>query len=680
MGLSSTDGSNPGRRQVQEYGVNAPLDGNRADHAVDKIGFALLKNCLIDKRLNAVLKRPGSALETIASGLGVPFGVGEFTSPANATIPIKRLLLFKFGKERFFQNDAGAYSEVSITSRCDFSLSRPPQFAQIGSKRVIASGLPAKWIVNGNIDRIGIVPPASPITIFSITPGTGLNPGLTLASGAKYMYTFFDSSTGLESDWSELSASTGPITNKWVTITIPSTTIQNYDSIRIYRTLDGGEFPYFLAQVSAFTTSYVDKIVDELLLEPAAERFDNAVPPNTSFLVAKYAQRFWLVDAEDQHIVRFSKALTTTEVDLEYFPVDNYIRSNEPITGLFVIPGKLLLFHPRNISYISGFSEDDFATQPYLPGTGTLFPSSISSNGEYMVFMAEQGLVAQPFGGAPTYISREIDDKLQAVLSEIFTGGVFVSSCWNVHLRQFLFCISAVSPDGGPWENVETGAIDVWEEVGTLTVAPWEDVLNPNISYSLKSFVWGWSPELSQEEGVWMEYTYPSIESDNPNFSYPIFVFHPIPTSDILKFQQGDTFLGFHNGTEGKIRAIMKKSLALDDATLITSELITKRIAPGERNGSFKIFHAVGFQNSYSDPTADGLGVLKYLIDFDDPHLRNYTPSLLSFIANGDMRKFSTTLARHVHLHLLDTSQSLSKILLSQFFIHYREKFRRGSR
>ena len=138
--------------------------------------------------------------------------------------------------------------------------------------------------------------------------------------------------------------------------------------------------------------------------------------------------------------------------------------------------------------------------------------------------------------------------------------------------------------------------------------------------------------------------------------------------------------MGYWDGTQGRVCAIFRKDRNTDEGAAFTAELITGRIVPGNQDGSYKLFHGVGFQNSYSDPTSDSLGVLKYLIDFDDPQLRNYSASLITISDTTDMKKFTTMLGRHVHLYLSDTSQSQSKILLGEFFIHYRERMRKEGR
>lgn len=685
MGIQTTDDQNPGRRQVAAFSVGGGLDGNRADQESKPAKFLMLKNCLIDKRIGAVLKRPGSTTETIASSLGQPLGMGEFVEGSSGSMPINRTLLVNFGGSSFYKNEANVWSSVSKTAWCTFDTSRQSQFAKIGSNMFIAAGTPAKWGGGSStIDRVGIVPPTAAPTISTYNTGTGV----TLTSGCQYMYTFYDSQTGLESDWSPLSESVPPIDNKSIEVYITTTpfTTANWDVIKVYRTLDGGTAPYLITTLPSGTTLFTDNVPDEQLTEPAADRYERALPPSSSFMCAKFAQCMWWVDSANPYKLVFSKPYVGQDYDLEYYPIDNFVMSNEPITALYVMPGKMLVFHPRNISYVSGFSIDDFVFQPFSAGVGTVFPNSISSNGAEIVYLAEQGFVATPANsGRPRHISREIDLDLQPLLAGSYNTALYVSSAWNPSLRQFIFSLSAQSSVGAPWEEVGTGstasAVAGWEDVGTLVTELWEDVNNPATSATMRVKVWGWSPELSSEtENQWMEYTFPVITDDNVNSAYPLFVFHPQPSADTSDPQQDKTYMGYWSGTEGKIRTCFRRDKNQDDSTDITAEMLTGRIVPGLPGGGYKLFTGIGFQNSYSDPTADSLATIKYLKDFDDPHLRSFSGSLITISGATDIKKFPQMLARHIHLYITDTSQSQTKILLSQFFIHFRERMRREGR
>lgn len=684
MGAPTIDQRNPGRLQPKRFAPRGGLDGSKADHEVKEIGFKILKNCLVDKRLGAVVKRPGSITEVVTGlALGLPLGTGEYTSPSVGVMPVDRTLLHNFGGISWYQQSAGVYSAVVYSLRCQFATSRQTQFAKVGNTLAIAGGLPAFWKGPGEtIDRMGIVPPTGIITVTSVNTGSGV----TLNTGGMYMYTYFDSVSGLESDWSNLSAITGAVANKSIVIAIPAATAANWDKIRIYRTLDGGQFPYLVDTVPAGTTSYTDSTRDSLLTAAAEDRYVRAVPPSTSFITATYAQCIWFVDGSNPYVLRFSKPYVGSDVDVQYYPVDNYVISNQPITGLLVTPGKMLVFHPRSISYVSGFSNDDFAFQPLISGVGTVFPNSIATNGKEVFMLAEEGVVSLPMqGGEQRHLSREIDEDLQPLLAASYNAAIYVSACWNPSLRQFILMVNAQSTSSALWEEVGSGSTasavagwqtpalvdETWEYVGTVGTP----------TAAMKVRIWGMSPELSAgPENTWMEYEFPTITNDNVVGAYPTFVFHPQPSSDTADPQQDKTILGLWTGTEGKIRTIFRRDKATDDGAVITALIITERIRPGTEMGE-KLFHSLGFDNSYSDATADGTGTFQYLLDFDDPQIRSYTSSLKSFVSGStDLKKFTSMQGKHIHLVLTDISQSLTKILLGEFFINFRERQRRSTR
>lgn len=702
MGTPVTDNKNPGMRRVQRFNVSGGDAGSDSDdttkvmgynETAKKVSFATLNNCLVDKRVGAVLKRPGSAITLTEPA--IPLGVGEYVTPSTGNLPVNRALLINFAGAGFFANIAGVYSLVSTSTQTSFSTSKPTTFAKLGNIMLIAGGRPAKWMGPGSsgggvstIDRVGIVAPAQPI-IFGVGAVTAIANGITLASGTSYVYTYYNSKTGLESDWSLPSQPLGPITSSSITITIPATVaFPNYDSFKVYRYLDGGVVPYLVTTLptSVIATTYVDMMQDGSLTNRIADRFTHTPPPDNVQSCAAFGSSFFAIDGNNPYRIVFSQPYVGQDTDLEYWPTLNYLTLNAPATGLLVVPGRLLVFHARGVSAITGTSVADFAVQPFIPGVGTVFPNSVSTNGALVLFLSEQGWVVVPFqGGTPQVISREIDLDLQPLLSASYNQALYASSCWNPALRQFICMVNTQSSVGALWEVCNSGDVSTanagWQDQSAVTDV-WQDVNNPNTVAANRIFMWGWSPELSTQDGnLWHSYTWPTITDQNTNGAYPLFVFHPQPSSDLSAAQQDSTMLGYWDGTNGNIRECFKHDLATDDGSPITSLMVTERIVPGNNDGGFKIFHELGFQNAYSDPTSDGLATLQYLIDFDDPNLRDYSGSISQIINTAtDTKKFTNMLGRHVHLIVTDTSASLTKILLSEFFIHYRERFRRSGR
>lgn len=694
MGQVTTDSQNPGRRQSQEYSAGGGISTSKAPALTQAIDCLILKNAVIDRRIGAIVKRPGSKTEVISGTLGFPNGIGEYESPAaGGTMSTNRTLFAAFGGTQFRYQQLGSWTSATATAFVNLDTSKQYQFKKLGTNMFIAGGQMAKWGGPGKqVDRVGIVPPTGvperPTVVTKNLPGPGLT--WTVGGGATYMLTFFDSATGLESDWGFKYFSPGPITDNAVELSIEPITPKNWDTLKLYRTFDGGTIPYLVASLPAGTTSYIDRTPDSQLTQISAPEFSRLPPPDSIYVMEKFAQRIWGVDARNPYKLVYSEPYTGSDVDLEYYPVDNYVMLNEPITHLHRAPGKLLVFHPRSISYISGGSSIDFTSNPWSPGVGTVFPFSVSDNGSEIVFLAEQGFVSIPFsGGAPRHISREIDDILQPVLAASYNSSLYVSAAWSTSLRQFVFSIGAQSTAGAPWEEVGTGstadAVAGWEDTSTLVTETWEDPSNPSPGASMKVRFFGYSPELSNPgsgEHRWMEYEFPNVLNDNITGSYPVYLMHPRPGSDTSDPQQDKTYASIWRGTYGEIRSLFRRDVATDDGAAITAEILTGRIKPGIPGAGYKLFHGIGFDNTYLDPTFDGNATLKYLVDFDDAQIRNYAPQLITIAAQSsrDIKKLTTTLARHIHLHVTDTSQSPNKILLANFHVHFRERLRRQGR
>lgn len=669
------DGSK--RRISQRYSVLGSLQGNRSDAETRAVEFQILKNCYVDERIGAVVKRGGSTTETIANGLGAPLAVGEHLAPApGSAIPLTRTSLVNFSGTHY-QWKANAWSAVPKTINTNFAVSQQGQMTQMGTKLYSACGRPAVWAGPGStIERVGIPAPVSPIT--ATTAVVGL---LTVTETITYIVTYFNPATGLESDWSPLSTKIGPFNLRKPTLTLPvNAALTNATHKRIYRTFDGGTVPYLIDTVTMATTSYEDNKTDAQLTAKAAPVGRKALPPDSAYITHTYASRIWLVDATNPYLLKFSLPYTGSDADCELYPHDFFVVANQPITGLLAIPGRMLVFHPRSISFIAGTSEDDFSFQPWKTGVGTLFANSIATDGQKVICLSEQGWI--DITATPSTISREIDHDLQPLMAGSYNSSMYVGACFNPAIKQFLCFVTAESRSSWPWEDTATSGVDIWEDSVSALAEPWEDPAATSPTAALRVKIWGYSPELSEPaSNRWMEYEFPVITDNNVSSAYPTLLYHPSPSSDTTDPQQDKTLLCFWSGTQGGVRTAWRKDKGVDDATPITSTMLTGRVQPGDESGLYKRFVGFSFANAYGDPLADGTATLQYLMDFDDPHLRSFSGSLKALATtSGDIKRLTEGLARHLHLYITDTSTSTSKVLLSEFHVHYRERSRRDNR
>lgn len=681
-----SDKQSRGARKVEEFSIASGLSGSKANHLTKPVNLLIAQNVRVDKRIGALVPRGGSECITdLSSVTGACLGIGEHYRPSDSEIPLDKATLFCFPGNNFWWegNDHVDARQVTVDATSVlFGAARPYTFAQIGDTLFIAGGRLAGWQGAGNtIKRVGIPKPESPISIAVSASATGQV--WSSSTGTKYMHTYYNSSTGLESDWSEFSGNSGATTvASRITLTIPLTTVNSlYDKIKIYRTLDGGSDPYLVATVDVGTTVYIDEARDASLTEFAYAQGRRALPPEWSFLIAKYSGRLWVVDAQDPHVLRYSEPYTGSTVDLNYFPDYNFIVTDKPITGLHEIPGLLLLFHPHSISSLSGSSEDDLVIQPFNPGVGTMFSSSISTNGEEIVFLSESGWSAQPVRGGPhRHISREIDHEILPILSSTFNFGTWVASCWNPFMRQFICTISMFSTEDAQWEDASSGALVEWEDASSLATVGWE-IADATFGYSVRNKMYGWCPEMSSStENVWVEHTLAAAADNNLTSNYITSLFHPTASAGGKGPTQEKTYVGGLMQT-APVWRMFSNFTQQDNGNNFTCKFLTGRIQPGETEGGYKAFIGLGFDSSYSDITTGSGGSLKYLLDYDDAHIRNYAGSLITITNNSrDIKKFPTTLGRFIHLYGEYSGTEKDKILLSKFNIHYRERWRRQGR
>lgn len=675
--------------QPQEFLVGGGLNGLKASHITKSIDCLVLENCRMDKKIGAILERGGTTKEEVIGGEGgtpEPMGMGEYVSTSTSSVPLTTTKILsmsngtwraKTGSEDWRLVTANPFlvPDTSVVST-----TRLHNFVQLGADTplFIACGKLLKLATpTSEVTRVGIVKPTEAPKITGFTSGT-----LSPTSGYQYMFTFYDSTTGLESDWSEFSENTGAITSQSVTLLFPAhSTSLNYDKLRLYRTFDGGVFPYLVAELDAGTSTYTDSTDDADLTARAEPRYQNATPPENAFLVFLHANRVWVVDADKPNIIRYSMPYTGSAKDLEYFPEENYLSTNNAITGHANLPGRVLIFSSKSISSISGYGDDSFQFEKFRDGIGTLHHSSIASNGERIFFLTESGLGMLGLAkGDFRIVSEEIDYKLKDILSGTYNSGVFFSSCWNPSYKQFIFTASVFAEGDFLWEDEDTGELVEWEDAISFETATWEDV-DIGENDIMKILCLGFSPSRSTEEGTaWTEYKWADIADGNASGYRINFVYHPQADSSSLGVREDSSFLGVVGSGTNRLWSIFKSNTQNDLGTPFTFKVLTGRILAGEPNCQFKNYEKIQFSSAYSDPTSNG-ATLKYLKDFDDAQIRDYTPELYDVIdSQRDIKRFESVKAKFINLYVEGESGNEDGIILSNFFIHYRETVSNGDR
>lgn len=217
---------------------------------------------------------------------------------------------------------------------------------------------------------------------------------ITLTVGRIYVTAFYNSATGQTTDFSPLSASTGPLTNQNQPIVdIPQPADPQFDQIYILATSDGGNVNplYFLASLPVGANSYTDSTTDDDLV--AADIYnetssdgtivgiENNSPPPVMNVLLKAGGRMFGISGE---FLFFSKSLSevttsTGTVTCRYeecWPPDNQM----DVSGQAEIPHSLYwdgqivyIGTNENIWRLTGTSALDFSEpQVRFAGCGVL--------------------------------------------------------------------------------------------------------------------------------------------------------------------------------------------------------------------------------------------------------------------------------------------------------------------
>lgn len=642
-------------------------DGSKAAYA-KPYGLLQLINAYINRRRGAVIKRGGSENESISGSLNNPLGMGVYKKGTESSLmPIETIYLANFAGSTWRKKETGAWAALSLNANTSFSVTRQTQFDQLGGVMGIAGGKPARWSSGASeIEMMGYPPPNTAITF--VTAAGALSP----IYGYTWIFTYYNSTTGKESDWSPISAASGAQTSKQFTLTLPTGSPgSTADKKRIYRTTDGGTAYRFVADIAIATATYGDNNLDTALGAQVADQFTKAVPPSSSFIIKNFKSRFWLNDASMPYQMAFSQPYIGNDNDPEYFPSTNRLNFSHEVTGAWVSSAGMYVFGVRNISLLSGYDITTFQIEPFRQqGVGTMFANSVCGNGDVIIFLSEDGYKAI-IGGRVEHISYEIDEELRTLLNASYNYHIYVSSTWNPALGQFLVSISASADSGTPWVLSASGIPATWKLSATGVETPWEIIGGTSAeNANTRVKVWGWSPK----DGQWTEYQFAQCTDNNDNQDSINFLVTPPPSSLTFDPQQEVTYMGIDGGTNSAfILGAWRSDRSKDGASNIRAKVITDKVQPGRQDSKYKRFRHLVMEGSYLDITASG-GTIKYIKDFHDPQLRDYSTMLKTFSGNGDKKVFSEGRGRFFHLEVIDETENANNILLQNFNVYFVEK------
>lgn len=649
------------RRKQQRFVLAGGVMEGTAGSIAKPYELAVLKNCWLNKPLGRIVRRDGTSLGTNSgpgsAGTNIPLNMGALVvDSASSAIPQYAYPLVYFsGSPPAFWRQSNNTSWGGVPAVTASIGAQALHTTYTGSMTMtspgflfIAQGGLHYWrSLSSDVLSVGIPAPSAAPTWVRGADAAGIQATLNY----KWAYTYYNSTTGMESDLSPISTDTGVESAKQkYTLTLPTDSLGSSafaDQKRIYRVLDGGEKFYLVTTIAIATTSYVDKASDDTLTTWFGEIGSKAIPDFKSYIIASYANRVWAVDAANNTRLRYSEPYTDNTNSVMYWPTENAKNFDHPITGLFVAGGQLLVFHPRAISYITGSSEDDFTSNVFREGIGTLYHNSIAGNGTSIVCLSESGWMDILRNDNPR-IDAGVQQTMSGLVSTPWTVGPYCSAVWFQPIEQFIFTMGGVQ--------------------GVVA----------------RNRIYGWDPYLN----FWHEYTLPSI-ADNTGYLAPQItgLMSPLPMQWAIMPRARYMYLAFYDPVTATgylcklfdcAAADSRDSDGKTGATTFTAKILTQRLDPDP--GVAKLFSHLAFPTSYLDPQS-ATCTLKYLLDYDDPAVRDYSASLVDVPTDAtEVKTLPSGRGSWLHLEVTDTTNTKNRILLQEFYLHYRERRRREVR
>ena len=247
------------------------------------------------------------------------------------------------------------------------------------------------------------------------TSGTGI----TATVGWQYVYCYQNSVTGHVSSPSGVSASTGAVANKTVNVTVVASTDPQVDTIRIFRTTDGGGGIFFEISGGPFanaSTSYPDTTTDANLSLITAPTFGfNDPPPNMKGMVW-FANRIWGFNNASLYFTDWEEMnIGVPEEGSVSGIAGNFWNFSNEITGLSVAQDGVIVFCAGHIYKISGDSLATFTRTVIADGIGCRQRATITRLGGLTAFLANTNSIWTTDSNSLTEISQMIQPTLDNI-------------------------------------------------------------------------------------------------------------------------------------------------------------------------------------------------------------------------------------------------------------------------
>lgn len=258
------------------------------------------------------------------------------------------------------------------------------------------SGASAKVYDGTNTYQLGITKPSTTATIADGGAGN-------LTGTIKYCFTYYDDSTGVESQPSAVTNEL-TLTSKQVSITsIPTSTDPQVDKVRIYRI--GGTLTSFslVTTINNGVTSHTDNLgdtdIDGHILD--SQNYHEA-PAGLRYLTEHNGIFFGAV-GDKLYFTPIAKPYAWGELDFLDYEAD--------ITGLGSTPTGLAVFTDSKTHIVTGTTVADLTNQLFSGNQGCVNHSTIATLKGQLVWLSKDGICATS-GGLVEVISRPKLGKL----------------------------------------------------------------------------------------------------------------------------------------------------------------------------------------------------------------------------------------------------------------------------
>lgn len=226
------------------------------------------------------------------------------------------------------------------------------------------------------------------------TSGTGI----TATVGWKYVYCWYNSTTGHVSSPSPASASTGAVANKTVAVTAARNSVDSQvDQVRIFRTVDGGDGIYFecsgspIANPGAGSWTFNDTTADSSLSSTYAPVNNVNDPPVAMRGLTLYANRIWGYANDKVYFSAFEES--TIGVAEESYPPTNRFTFGSEVRGIARVADGLLVFLPTSVWKITGDSLSTFRRRSFYTGFGLLSQRGLASSSQGVFWLSSDNTV-----------------------------------------------------------------------------------------------------------------------------------------------------------------------------------------------------------------------------------------------------------------------------------------------